>query len=119
MDQNLFLSLPGMEADEMMFIKEAIHDLSEDQKKSFFLLYQGRRKEPQTILICTLLGFIVIAGVQRFLLGQIGMGILYFLTGGLCLIGTIVDLVNYRKMTLEFNQMQVVESKNLALSVSV
>ena len=33
------------------------------------------------------------------------MGILYFLTGGLCLIGTIVDLVNHRSLAFEYNQL--------------
>ena len=43
-------------------------------------------------------------GIHRFVLNQIGMGILYLLTGGICLIGTIVDLVNYQRLTFEFNQ---------------
>jgi TM2 domain-containing membrane protein YozV len=38
------------------------------------------------------------------MIGQVGMGILYLLTGGLCFIGTIIDLVNYKKLTFEFNQ---------------
>lgn len=117
MNQNLLMSLPGIEAEEMVFIQEAIKDLNEEQQRNFFLLYQGRRKDPQIIMICTLLGFIVIAGVQRILLGQIGMGILYFLTGGLCLIGTIIDLVNYKQMTYAFNQRQVVECKMMAGSL--
>jgi TM2 domain-containing membrane protein YozV len=37
-------------------------------------------------------------------MNQIGMGILYLLTGGLCLIGTIVDLVNYQKLAFEYNR---------------
>ena len=32
------------------------------------------------------------------------MGILYLLTGGLCFIGTIIDLVNYQKMAFESNR---------------
>ena len=43
-------------------------------------------------------------GIQRFYLGQIGMGILYLFTYGLCLIGTIMDLVNNKSLTNEFNQ---------------
>lgn len=117
MNNNLLLSLPGIESEEMLFIQEATRELSEDQQKNFLLLYQGRRKDPQTIMICTLLGFVVVAGVQRFMLGQVGMGILYLFTGGLCLIGTIVDLVNYKKMTLEFNQKQIVECKIIAGSM--
>jgi hypothetical protein len=38
------------------------------------------------------------------------MGILYLFTGGLCLVGTIVDLVNHKQMTLEFNQQQAQET---------
>jgi TM2 domain-containing membrane protein YozV len=57
-----------------------------------------------------------VAGVQRFILGQIGMGILYFFTAGLCFVGTIIDLLNYKKMALEFNQSQVIECKLLAAS---
>jgi TM2 domain-containing membrane protein YozV len=53
--------------------------------------------------LTTLLGFVVIAGVQRFLVNQIGMGILYLFTGGLCLIGTIIDLINYQDLAMEYN----------------
>jgi TM2 domain-containing membrane protein YozV len=67
-------------------------------------VYRSRRREPQLILFTALLGFIVVAGVHRFLMNQIGMGILYLLTGGLCLIGTIVDLVNYQKLAFEYNR---------------
>lgn len=56
------------------------------------------------ILLTTLLGFVVVAGVQRFLVGQIGMGILYLFTAGLCFIGTIVDLINYQDLAYEYNQ---------------
>ena len=40
----------------------------------------------------TLIGFILIAGLQHFYLGKIGRGILWFLTGGLFFVGTIIDL---------------------------
>lgn len=117
MNQNLLLSLPGVDTQEVMFIEEATKELTEDQQKNFFLIYQGKRKDPQTIMICTILGFLVVAGVQRFLLGQVGMGILYLFTGGLCLVGTIVDLVNYRKLTWEYNQKMVVEASMMSKSL--
>jgi TM2 domain-containing membrane protein YozV len=69
-----------------------------------FSIYSSRRKDPQTILLLTLIGFLGISGVQRFVLDQIGMGLLYLFTGGLCLVGTIVDLVNYKNLALEYNQ---------------
>lgn len=31
------------------------------------------------------------------------MGLLYLFTGGLCLIGTIIDLVNYKRLAFEYN----------------
>lgn len=118
MDKNLLLSLPGIESEEMLFIQEAIKDLSEESQRNFLLLYQGRRKDPQIILICCIVGFVGLAGVQRFILGQIGMGILYFFTAGLCFVGTILDLLNYKKLTLEFNQSQIIECKLLASSLN-
>jgi TM2 domain-containing membrane protein YozV len=74
------------------------------------MFYSGKRKDPQEILLYTLLGFIGIAGVQRLLTNQIAMGVIYFLTAGLCFIGTIVDLINHKSMALEFNQKAAFES---------
>jgi TM2 domain-containing membrane protein YozV len=54
-------------------------------------------------------GFFGIAGLQRFFVDQIGMGILYLLTGGICFIGTIIDLVNYKQLAIEYNQKQAMQ----------
>lgn len=110
MDKNQLMMLPNIEAEEMMFLNDITKDLTEDQQKNFLVLYQSRRKDPQTIMICTILGFFILAGVQRFMLNQIGMGILYLFTGGLCFIGTIMDLVNYKTMALTFNKQIAMES---------
>ena len=56
------------------------------------------------LILTALLGLIILAGVHRFIMGQIGMGLLYLFTAGLCLVGTIVDLVNYQKLAFEYNQ---------------
>ena len=48
-------------------------------------------------------------GVQRFVLGQVGMGLLYLFTYGLCFIGTIMNLVNNKKLTNEGNQEIIVQ----------
>jgi TM2 domain-containing membrane protein YozV len=96
--------LPELTGEEMLFVQNLINDWPDEKAKSFAAVYRARRKEPQLILFTTLLGFIVIAGVQRFVIGQIGMGILYLFTGGLCLIGTIVDLVNYQRLAFEANE---------------
>ena len=110
MNQRLMMTLPGIQPDELIYLENLTERLSEEQMNMFISLYSSKRKTTDTILICTILGFVVVAGIQRFVLGQIGMGILYLFTGGLCLIGTIVDLVNHKQMTLEFNQKQAQET---------
>lgn len=100
---NVFQLMPNLEPEEMAYIQELIKDFSDQQAQQFAMTYMSRRKDPTNILIFALIGFVGIAGIHRFVLGQTGMGILYLLTGGLCLIGTIVDLVNHKKLTLESN----------------
>lgn len=100
---NILQILPMLDGEEQVFIQGLIKDMNESAATQFAQIYASRRKDPQTILLTCLLGFIVVAGVHRFLLGQVGMGLLYVFTGGLCLIGTIIDLVNYKKMTFEYN----------------
>jgi len=101
--------LPEIQGEEMIYIQAVLDDLSDEEGTKFAHIYRSRRRDPQIIMLTTLLGFVVIAGVQRFLLNQIGMGLLYLFTGGLCLVGTIVDLVNYRKLAMDYNGMQARE----------
>ena len=105
-----FMMLSGIQSDELTFLENLTERLTEEQKNMFISMYASRRKTTETILICTLLAFVGIAGVQRFVMGQIGMGLLYLFTGGLCLVGTIVDIINHKEMTFEFNQKQAFET---------
>ncbi|WP_345950464.1 MULTISPECIES: TM2 domain-containing protein [unclassified Mucilaginibacter] len=104
MQQNPFIMLPGITPEEFAFLQQATAGLTDEQVNSFRFVYQGKRRNPSDILLFTLLGFIVVAGVQRFVVGQIGMGIIYLLTGGFCLIGTIVDLINYKSLANDYNK---------------
>jgi TM2 domain-containing membrane protein YozV len=110
MYQNPYMGLAGMSPEELMFLQQATSELNQNQQKYFYMSYSSKRKSPQDVLIFTLIGFFGVAGVQRFLLGQVGMGLLYFFTGGFCLIGTIVDLVNHKSLALEFNKKMAYES---------
>ncbi len=103
---NVLELLPEIMGEEQMYISSIIKNMDDKQAFQFANIYRTRRKDPQTILLVTLVGFLGIAGIQRFLTDQIGMGILYFFTCGLCMIGTIIDLVNYKKIAFEYNQMQ-------------
>jgi TM2 domain-containing membrane protein YozV len=112
---NIFNLLPSLEGEEMMYTQEIIKNMTDSQAQQFAMAYSARRKDPTTILILALVGFLGFAGIHRFLLNQIGMGILYFFTGGLCLIGTIVDLVNYKKLSFEYNS-KVAQQVSLMVS---
>ncbi len=96
--------LPELTGEEMLYIQSLIKDMDDEKARQFANVYRTRRKDPQMILFTALLGLIVVAGVHRFVMGQIGMGLLYLFTLGLCFIGTIVDLVNHQKLAFEHNQ---------------
>lgn len=96
--------MPDLQGQELAYVQNLVKDYNDLQLQNFANIYRSRRREPNMILLTTLLGFVVVAGIQRFLVGQIGMGILYLFTGGLCLIGTIVDLINYQDMAFNFNR---------------
>ncbi len=105
--------IPEAEGDEALYLDRLLSDLTADQSAKFANVYRARRKDPQTILLLCLLGFIGVAGVHRFILNQIGMGILYILTAGLCFIGIIVDLINYKDLTFQYNRKVAQELKLL------
>ena len=96
--------MPELELDEAMTIDALLKDKTDEQVRNFAIIYRSRRRDPMIILVTTLLGFAGFSGIQRFLTNQMGMGILYFFTAGLCLIGTIIDLVNYKSLALEYNR---------------
>jgi len=98
--------MPELEGEEMIFISNLIKDMDDTAAQQFTMVYRVRRRDPQTVMLMALIGFLGISGVHRFYLNNIGMGLLYLLTAGLCFIGTIVDLINYRTLTLEYNQIQ-------------
>jgi len=111
---NIFQLLPSLEGEEMSYVQSLINDMTDAQAQQFAMAYSARRKDPTTILILALVGFVGFAGIHRFILNQVGMGILYFLTAGLCFIGTIIDLVNHRKLAFEYNS---VVAQQVALMV--
>ncbi len=111
--ENLIYSLQDLSAEEFVFLKNHMAELDEAEARKFIMFYNSKRRKPNELLLLTCLGFVVVAGIQRFVIGQIGMGILYLLTGGLCLIGTIVDLINYKSLALEYNRKMAFESLRL------
>ena len=110
MKPNLINLIPALEGEELVFLKNFTNELSEEKLQTFIAVYNGKRRKADQILLGCILGFVCVGGIQRFMVGQNGMGILYLLTGGLCLIGTIVDTINYKKLSFEYNQQMARES---------
>jgi len=111
--------MPTLEGEEMAFVQELIKDMNDSQAQQFAIAYMARRKDPSNMLIFAVIGLLGIAGIQRFVINQVGMGILYFLTCGLCLIGTIIDIVNHKKLSFEYNSKQAQQVASLMRSFSV
>ena len=118
MDEKLFNMIPGLELEELQFLKDITSDLQDNQVNTFVSIYASKRQKSEMILITALIGFFGFAGIHRFLMGQVGMGILFLLTAGLCFIGTIVDLINYKNLTMEYNMQVAHEAKRMTLSIS-
>jgi TM2 domain-containing membrane protein YozV len=99
--------------EELITINSRTEGFSDDELTHFCMIYRSKRKDPQTILLLSLLGLVFVAGIHRFVLGHTGMGILYFFTAGLCWIGTIVDAINHKTLTLEYNAQMITETLSM------
>ena len=95
--------MPELQGDEQVHVAQLMSEMTEEQAMYFSNVYRQRRRDDTVTLIMALVGFFGAAGIHRLYLGQIGMGLLYFCTFGLCQIGTILDLFNYRNMTADYN----------------
>ena len=106
----LVMMIPSVDTDELVYLQAFTSNLPDDKLQLFISIYNTKRRKSEIILLCCLLGFVGIAGVQRFAVGHLAMGLLYFFTGGLCLIGTIVDIINHKALTFEYNQKMAMQS---------
>ena len=85
-------------AEKIVFLKQKLADADENK---FALVSSVEFKDPTTILLVSL--FLGTLGIDRFMLGETGMGILKLLTGGLCGILTIIDWFTVQKKAKEIN----------------
>lgn len=99
--------------EELVTINSRIKDFNEDEVAQFCMIYRSKRKDPQLILILCLLGLVGVAGIQRFVIGNIGLGVLYFFTAGLCFVGTIIDAINHKELALEYNAKMITETLSM------
>jgi len=105
--------LPELQGEEQLVVAQLVTDMTEEQAEQFSHVYRQRRKDPTITLMTALLGLVIVAGVHRFYLGQIGMGVAYLFTAGFCFIGTILDLFNHRSLTDSFNEREALNVASL------
>lgn len=84
--------------EKMMFLRERLKSADDER---FALLSTVEFKDPTTILLVSI--FLGTFGIDRFMLGDTGMGILKLLTGGLCGILTIIDWFTISKKVKDTN----------------
>jgi len=101
--------LPELQDDEQLHVATLYRDMTDEQAEQFARVYRQRRKETNITLATGLVFLLGFAGIQRLYLGQVGMGLLYVFTWGLCGIGQIVDLVRHKELTYRYNQRQAEE----------
>ena len=85
-------------SNKLPMLKQAL--LSMDESKFFYAQSVDFADPTTTLIISILLGSL---GVDRFMLGDVGMGILKLLTCGGCYIWWIVDMINAQDRTKEYN----------------
>jgi len=88
--------------------------LPDQQKMLFMSQYDSVKKDPNMILVLSvLLGYF---GVDRFILGDMGMGLLKLFTAGLCGILWLIDIFTIRGKVNEYNRKQ---ANNILQGISI
>ena len=85
-------------AEKVMLVKERLQAMDDSK---FSMLSTVELKDPMTILLVSI--FLGTLGIDRFMIGDIGMGVLKLLTCGVCGILTIIDWFTISKKTKELN----------------
>jgi len=97
-DQWLAINAKYFPTEQVQYIRQRLEALPEQQLS---MLYSISFQDPTMLLIISLLGGTL--GIDRFLLGQIGLGVGKLLTCGGCGIWSIVDLFLIMDATRQSN----------------
>ncbi len=97
-DAYLIANAKYFPAESIMMLRNKLESLPDEK---LYLLQSIELKDPSTILLISI--FLGAYGIDRFMLGDVGMGILKLLTGGLCGILTIIDWFTVSSSAKELN----------------
>lgn len=89
---------------KMALVREKLEVLDDSK---LLVISSVEYKEPTTMLLISL--FLGVLGIDRFMLGETGTGILKLLTGGVCGILTIADWFSITNRTKEYNFKRIME----------
>lgn len=84
--------------------------MTEQQKFAFQAQYASVKRDRVLLLVISI--FLGGLGIDRFLVGDIGLGVLKLLTGGVCGIFWIVDLFLIMGRTDDYNRQKAYEIAN-------
>ena len=84
--------------EKIVYLKDKLRTMDDEK---FSLISTIEMKDPTTLLLVSI--FLGALGIDRFMIGDTGMGILKLLTGGCCGILTIIDWFTISKKTKELN----------------
>ncbi|MDR3048612.1 MAG: TM2 domain-containing protein [Elusimicrobiota bacterium] len=88
--------------DKVIILREQLEELDE---KKLNLVMATELKDPTTLIIVSILvGYF---GIDRFMLGETGIGVAKLLTGGGCGIWWLVDLFLITDKTKEYNYQKI------------
>lgn len=84
--------------EKIVQLRDILRSMNDDK---FLLATSVEFKDPTTLLLVSL--FLGVLGIDRFMLGENGMGILKLLTCGCCGILSIIDWFTIMKKTKDYN----------------
>ncbi len=84
--------------EKIMYLKDKLRTVDDEK---FGLISTVDFKDPTTLLLVSI--FLGTLGIDRFMIGDTGMGVLKLLTAGCCGILTIVDWFTITKKVKELN----------------
>ncbi|MBQ8044627.1 MAG: TM2 domain-containing protein, partial [Clostridia bacterium] len=84
--------------EKIVFLKEKLRTMDEEK---FNMIQAMSFKDPTTILIVSII--VGILGIDRFMIGDTGMGVLKLLTAGCCGILWFIDMFTISKKVKEKN----------------